>query len=64
MTRKNPAMMNVEKHAIEDNANNFVPVKRISESIQGVDGVADGAKSRKSQRKVKVNSKYISEKLK
>ena len=59
MTRKNPAMMNVEKHVIENNAN-----KRKSESIQGVDGVADGAKSRKSQRKRKVNSKYISEKLK
>ena len=33
--------------SIEDNANNFVSVKRKSESIQGVDCVADGAKSRK-----------------
>ena len=60
MTRKNPAMKNVETHAVEDNANNFVSVKRKSESIQGDDGVADVSKSRKTQRKRKVNSKYIS----
>ena len=59
MTRKNPAMKNVETHAVEDNANNFVSVKRKSESIQGDDGVADVSKSRKTQRKRKVNSKYI-----
>ena len=34
MTRNNPAMKNVETNATEDNANNFIPGKRKSESIQ------------------------------